>query len=372
MHANQQQAPVEQTSKARNGAIDFLKFLFALLIVVLHSRNFATGPGALFPGGSIAVEFFFVVSGFLMAQSAKRIHLTDDFSTGPATARFIGRKIKGFLPHIYVAWVIAFFVKNFFSFESIATVFKRGLFSLFELLFVTHSGLMVFRANAATWYISAMLLAMALLYPLLIKNRKLFLYLIAPLISIFLLGWMLQSWEDGFVGPSRWLGFAHKGVVRAVGEIALGCVCYQLCTQLKRLTPTKLFSILLGIAEVGCYAFVVTYAFFRGHSSMDFVLLLILAVGITITFSQNSITASWFKSPVFPWLGMFSFDLFLSHGYWSNVMLDMFPNLTYRQIFPIYLLISFATALFVWLVSRVISKHWKTFTGFLKRKLVVS
>lgn len=41
----------------RNGAIDFLKFLFGLQIVVFHAKNFAGGEDYIFTLGAIGVEF---------------------------------------------------------------------------------------------------------------------------------------------------------------------------------------------------------------------------------------------------------------------------------------------------------------------------
>ena len=55
----------------KNGAIDFWKFAFSIMIVLFHSYYFANNEdGAIFREGRIAVEFFFIVSGFFMAKSA--------------------------------------------------------------------------------------------------------------------------------------------------------------------------------------------------------------------------------------------------------------------------------------------------------------
>ena len=46
----------------RNGYIDIIKFLFAIIIAEFH-----LGTGV-FPGGRLAVEGFFMISGFLMIK----------------------------------------------------------------------------------------------------------------------------------------------------------------------------------------------------------------------------------------------------------------------------------------------------------------
>ena len=56
--------------KKRSGNLDLMKFLFSLMIIFFHGKNLATTESYLFPGGSLVVEFFFVVSGVLMARAA--------------------------------------------------------------------------------------------------------------------------------------------------------------------------------------------------------------------------------------------------------------------------------------------------------------
>ena len=58
-----------KTKKVRNGKIDFMKFLFAFIIVIHHSRNLVGDDVSPFFGGSFAVEFFFIVSGYLFLRT---------------------------------------------------------------------------------------------------------------------------------------------------------------------------------------------------------------------------------------------------------------------------------------------------------------
>ena len=52
---------VQNTSK-RVGEIEFLRFVFSIIIVFHHSRNFIGNETSLFLNGAFAVEFFFVLS----------------------------------------------------------------------------------------------------------------------------------------------------------------------------------------------------------------------------------------------------------------------------------------------------------------------
>ena len=65
------------THKKRNGTIDILRFLFCIGILLFHIEKYIFEEPSLkngihfdfFPHGSIGVEFFFLVTGWLMAKS---------------------------------------------------------------------------------------------------------------------------------------------------------------------------------------------------------------------------------------------------------------------------------------------------------------
>ena len=117
------------------------------------------------------VEFFFVVSGLFMAAST--LKPDSNLSLGKDTFYFIKRKISGLMPNIYVAWVIAFVVEHIGEFHLI-TILIHLVQSFLELLLITETGLRLFLANSVSWYLSAMLLGMLILYPLMKKYKDTF------------------------------------------------------------------------------------------------------------------------------------------------------------------------------------------------------
>ena len=86
--------------KRRNETVDFLKFLFALVIVIFHGRKLASsGEFALFQSGYLGVEFFFLVSGFLMMKSVSGIPGTGGGGTAPRPSYFT--RLRGCIPLFY-------------------------------------------------------------------------------------------------------------------------------------------------------------------------------------------------------------------------------------------------------------------------------
>jgi len=59
--------------KKRNGEIEFLRFVFAVVVVIFHF-NSSFNLNA-FHWGRLGVEFFFMVTGVLLAMSAKKVQI---------------------------------------------------------------------------------------------------------------------------------------------------------------------------------------------------------------------------------------------------------------------------------------------------------
>lgn len=90
----------DKSKSKRNGAIDFWRFIFSLLIVFCHMTlcpSFYYNDVKWFKSASIGVEFFFILSGFLMAKSSIK-----GLPIGKATSVFIIRKWMGILQPIYL------------------------------------------------------------------------------------------------------------------------------------------------------------------------------------------------------------------------------------------------------------------------------
>lgn len=83
----------------RNGTIDFMRFVFTVGIVFCHAG--AIWPGI--PNGWIGVEFFFLVSGWLMCNKAICIEKPVTWNLVKA---FIIHKLSGFYPEAILALIL--------------------------------------------------------------------------------------------------------------------------------------------------------------------------------------------------------------------------------------------------------------------------
>lgn len=343
-------------TKKRNGEIDLLKFVFSVIIVLFHTFHYNEIDGIRpFIGGNVAVEFFFLVSGFLMAQSASRVRL-EQSGLGGETKNFMFRKIRGLFPEFGIAWIIGFIVMQLAEESvSIVSIIKDFLTGLWELFFLRMSGLTDFRANVVTWYISAMLLAMLVLYPLLIKYKDTFFYIIAPCVSIFLLGYICKT-VGHLGGPTKWDGFYFRGVLRAFAELSLGCILWKISQTMLRFQYTRLARTLFSIIELFGYAFCVYWMFGHKSSKMSFVLIMIMAICLTLTFSHVGIAAPLFDNGVCYLLGKISFALYIGHCYWIQTSETFFPQLPFEKRLPIIFGCIAVTVAVIMILSEAIRK----------------
>ena len=175
-------------NKTRNGEIDFLRFVFILLIVMLHLTE------GIFPQGNISVEFFFTLSGFLMARHAERIaeqrSLSLD-SVADETWAYIKGKFQSFYRYYFAAFVLVVLHNCILLKKGFLTIIKN-LFGSIPTLTLTFFFLNYDTVSfevGASWYLSAMLIAMFILYPILLKNYRFAVKIVFPLIAVLLLGY---------------------------------------------------------------------------------------------------------------------------------------------------------------------------------------
>lgn len=358
--------------KQKNAAIDILKLYFACMIVLFHgSQNLGSGVKT-FTSGRIGVEFFFIVSGFLMASSALRY--TERLAAAPLegekkpsvwklTQEYILHKLGRLSPNVFIAWFIAAAVvitaEQYRGFE-LAKQLSSGIFEFFLIKAVGYSD--IFAPNGVTWYLSGMLLAMALLFPLLVAKRDCFLHWFAPLAANLLYGYMNVAWTNGLTGSAGWSGLTTKGMYRAIAGLCLGCTVYSLAQRLRSLRPGWLLRLLSAVFGLLCLAFLSYVAWKKKSSNFDYVLVFLAALVVLIAFGEIGLTPwlsrSRWISRIAGFFGELSMNLFLSNGYWSHYLPHFLPGWEGKRLYLAYLAVCMANALLLMLISGLLRRAW--------------
>ncbi len=357
---------------ARNGKIDFLRFFFSFLIILNHAQYFMPDGKLedMFKGYSFCVEFFFLVSGYLMMASIERIESRgSSLSLGRETGTYIFKKFKSVYPELAVAYIFALVVTAIATAKPITTLLIN---TWSEPFLINSTGLRFSVVNAATWYISSMLLCMCLLYPLIRKHKDMAVRIILPVLALLVLGYMKQNLGSPR-NPSQWLGLTFRGNLRALAELSLGVLCYFVAKKLKQINFNALGRTLLSVLEGGIYVAYVYYMATVKSSMKDYLFLVLLCVAISITFSQQGIESKLFNNRLSYFLGKYSLALYLGHRFYPSYLTKLFPVITnwqYRYQFLFYLALSFATGLVIMIISNLLRKYGGKLTAFGKKLIL--
>lgn len=229
-----------------NGKLELYRFIFTIIIILFHIQK-TMFPGytidlfglkfGFFSRGFLAVEFFFILSGILMASSVSREKNGEDSLT-KQTINFILKKAKAIWPYHIPAFIIAIItilvVRNYNIFESIGYLIT----SIPTFFFVNKIGFHLSSPIGGEWYISVMLISMLIIYPILKKNFEMFSKIIAPLIFLIIIGLLFKNY-GGLGNTSTWTPFGYKCLYRGLAEICLGIFSFQLATSLGNLKIKK-------------------------------------------------------------------------------------------------------------------------------------
>lgn len=353
--------------KKRVGEIELFRFIFSVIILLRHFES-VVNENLVFPGGAYGVEFFFLVSGYLMMASVEKASSRENTCSIPVdTWSYLRKKVKSVYLEIFLAYGIGFVVIcvcRSFRWNDIRNLFRN---SIFELLLVQRFGLGSNSVNSPIWYIESMLLAMAVLYPLNRKYQNSMKYIIMPMTALFLLGYLQQEYRT-LRGPSIWLTFTYKGNIRAVAELCIGAECFYIVQNLKQIRFTRLSKWLLTLLKWVCWGSLILYMW--QESKYDFYMLLLLCISCILAFSQQCADAHIYQNKLVTWLGKFSLYLYLSHYPYRFIASVLPKGMRYRYILIYYVSCSFATALFIMFLSNWLRNHfrWERFSGFFVKK----
>lgn len=316
-------------ARNRNGTIEFLRFLCCAIILVRHASSeisLISEEHQIISRGSLCVEFFFLVSGYLMVCSAAKHRRTpvSNGSIGKTTSAYILKKVKGLMPNLAVAYFLSMgcicVSANGLSLRAALRFFAGEIYKPF-LLATGNFGHM-----SEIWYICFMLLVMMVFYPMLIKNFDLFTRSIAPLVSILLLGWIART-QSSLVDPSKYIVFIYKGLIRAFGEIALGASLYHPISYLKKANLTSFARAVVTIGQVAVWGAAI-FLMTLNDKHYDFFILILIAVAVVLAFSHQGAFSDRMDNRFNGFLGKLSLTVYLSHR-WVAVTLDhLYPRLS--------------------------------------------
>ena len=325
---------------SRNVTIDFLRFLFSVIVVLHHSRYVLGDDHCYFLGGSLAVEFFFFVSGYLLLVSTGKAGKSSAANAGQdkigtETFHFLTHKLRGFLPEFLTAWWIGFFFVGLVRKMSLHQLLGALEDDFWELTLVKMSGLFTHGIDGAMWYLSAMILSMAVLYPLLRKKKDLMTHLVCPLLALFLYGYLCRA-QGHPRDPVVWLGVVYKGLIRAIAGLCTGVVIRMAVQKMQREAPkglTRPGNALAAAVQLLCLVLTIRYMALQKPTRYDYFYMFLLLVLILLSFSgfglEKVLGKNRFLQRLSGFLGKYSLSLYLGHLYFAQHVGEILPASEY-------------------------------------------
>lgn len=330
----------------RNGYIDVIKFIFAIIIMEFHQNT------GIFPGGRVVVEGFFMLSGYLMMCYIARNEYPQD-NLGVSTVRFIGRKYKLLFPVLLPSIIISYILASISMGRSVLNFFLQSPLLLFELIPLQEAGFAGYYVVGISWYLSAMFISLAALYPLCKKFGSNFVLTACPLLGVMLYGYLSFTYGD----------LAVATIFRGLGSCALGCVLYEICQRLSAQKVTTGGRILFTVLEIFGAAVLFYMMHFKAKSNYDYVCVFVIFGLLIIGISNLSVFSLLFSARWTKKLGIWSTLLVLNHCCWRSFLPEVLGDqYIHTNKMWLYYLCTIVTCVIVYWLSKLITLIMKCFS----------
>lgn len=284
-------------------SVEFFRFFFMLVICTWHFNMLP-----IFKHGYLAVEFFFILSGFFMYKSYVQRE--------QSTLDFVVKKIKRFLPEFLIVLMITFAIKSLKNI-SFSNSFDENFFWIINLLddslFVFSTGVFTNGIINPSWYLSVLIWGGGWLYAMLRFNRGLALALLFPIIIVFYFTYInmhgnnFEIWEtpEGLFLP----------LFRGMAEMSIGAYLYIFLSS-KQSSFIDEYPVSANVLSLLCLMLFFVLLFLT--KSMDlFAIILIPIFLIGILYSKGWLN-KFFSHKIWSWLGGITYEMLIVH--WCFVM----------------------------------------------------
>ena len=217
-------------------AFDALRFMLALAIVFFHVK---VDGVRLLPQGYLAVEIFFVLSGFLLAKSyCKYKDSIKDKLTLFKT--MLINKLRRIYPEYMFFTVLVALIYYF--------VLKDNRFPdlFYNIILFGESGIAQNIVDGS-WFVSALFWVCFLFIGLMAWLKKTFFYIVAPLLFLVCVVSLFNANQSSLMQIKELIyPFVSAGILRAIAAMSVGTILYYIYEKYASELKTNKYLILLG------------------------------------------------------------------------------------------------------------------------------
>ncbi|MCA8242817.1 acyltransferase family protein [Burkholderia sp. AU32262] len=295
--------------QSRYHALDGLRGLFAVMVVALHFFGSAYGwKNFPFANGYLAVDFFFMLSGFVLCH----VYESGLRSQTILTVRFISHRLVRMYP-LHIATMIVAGCIDYLYWNKLPYADGASWSAIVNVLLLQTTGLTTsWSWNAASWSISGEFWVGVLILPFVFQRVRTEFVVLAAMAGYYFL---FQSIPTLHEHPYRVLsGNLSVGIIRSFSGIMMGVAIYRISCTLKSTSadPSR-FSAIAGFFEVislGSIIYIM-HSNLRGH--VEFATLFAMPFLIYSVANSHSVVARLLSSAPMRWLGSVSYSIYLIH-----------------------------------------------------------
>lgn len=329
-------------------SIDLLKFIFAYLVVFAHMD-------ISYPGASVAVDFFFVFSGFFLAKKfySKSAENPKEYNQFRYTADHIKRLYPQYVFSLLVMLCYLCgrdLVRIVLGSENAGNI-GQTVFRIFEVIpdmfMVQDMGYFIGGGlNPAAWYVSAMVIIGYFIYAMMCYDHRKTSEFILPILFILTCAYMKFGRYNFDV-----YGALYIPLVRCTQYMAEGVIIYRIFKS-KAFEAVRNGSLFFNL--IGLFGIAALFAFER-YKNIHIVL---FAFVVLYTMCPESWINRIVKGRIFARIGDVSYAVYLNHPAVIMAMEDIFAAMG----------ITMAHTQFAWLAAAV-SLVYSVFTVLLLDRL---
>ena len=311
----------------RNGWIEFCRFIFVMCVASHHSMLFGEHGYIPLVNGYLAVEFFYILTGYFLFSSAMSRSIAMEESSGFTEA---WKRLKKIYPYFLNAWLMSFILCHVTHGHNDTGNWLADLVcGIPQLFFLSMSdlagGFLGYWDYLGTlWYLSALLFAILLVYPLIIKYKTLYASSIGPMLALLIYGGVFFVFHTFGVVNER-LFFLALGNLRAVAGLSLGSFCCFLVQALPDRELNHRGKIVFSVGQLLTFAAILLLMNYT-NEIYGIILIILFCMLIIFTFAGNTYLNALFSRPLFLLLGKFSMIVFITQS-----LAYMYPWLPYPE-----------------------------------------
>jgi peptidoglycan/LPS O-acetylase OafA/YrhL len=312
-----------EAKKERFKNIEILRLIFIISIVVYHLFSTVSPLNHIYPSfplfvylknnlgvsGPIAVDLFFVISGFL---------LINGLNTNQTVLQFLKHKFVRFFPALFFCYVFSYILAKiglsaFYPYEN-----------LLSLFFLNHIGITFNYGLTGSWFVSV-IVSVSVFYFYIIKHfDKKYSDFIIIMLSLGAYLVIIQVLEGAISSDNNVNLFIFQmGTLRALAGMGLGFVVYNIYKEVKAITYNHSVKKYLAYSalELVTFLYVVYNLFHNVGSHYQILIILAFAILLYLFALKRGCLSQLLENNFSNSLGRYAYSTFLLHFYVINIFI---------------------------------------------------